>query len=370
MKKTKQESYIEQVIGKMSVKNVLFLSLAVILIIAVIVLSSSTDNIRFVSTIINIIFISALTGLLIYDCVKHTYSKSWYPTIGMFGTFIGIYLGLKGFDTTDIGNSLPNLLDGLKLAFITSIAGVGFSMIRTGLSKLGISTIIEKSEYDQLEQMNGNFDVFIKKIGKSFGNQLQEGLAEALNNLTDDISSKFTESIDNFTESVNNLSTQISSLSGLQEKYDEQMEKMNQVADKTTNMLTTISENIESLDKPLKAIKDLGEKSINAVDSLKTIPESIATVNTLIDEATQKINVMTEEYKNSINKFFEKVGVEHNTQLVEAGNYAAGIMQKLTDNFDSVNEALENASKTLPDSIDELKKRIDEVVKDNKKKNK
>ena len=124
------------------------------------------------------------------------------------------------------------------------------------------------------------------------------------------------------------------------------------------------------MDKPLKAIKELGDKSVDAIDSLKAIPESMSTVNTLIDDATNKINLMTEEYKNSTNRFFEKVGVEHNTQLVEAGNYAAGIMQKLADNFDSVNEALENASKTLPDSIDELKKRIDEVVKDNKKKNK
>lgn len=366
MKKAKQKSYLEQLRDKLSIiKDIVIAAILIsVMMVGLVLLGLNTDN------VINIVFVAFLIGLLIWDLVYHKDRESLYLTIGMLGTFIGICLGLKSFDTVDIGNSLPNLLDGLKLAFITSIAGVFCSIIHKVLSKLPSFKIIEKSEYDQLEKMNDNFDLFIKKIGKSFGNQLQEGLAEALNNLTDDISSKFTESIDNFTESVNNLSTQISSLSELQEKYDEQMEKMDQVANKTTDMLRTISENIDSLDKPLKAIKNLGENSIDAIDSLKIIPESIASVNKLIDEATQKINVMSDEYKNSTDKFFEKVGVEHNTQMVEAGNYAAGIMQKLTDNFASVNEALENASKTLPDTIDELKKRIDEAVKDNKKKNK
>lgn len=368
--KNKQMSLINDFKSKIPIKNVLFIACSLLVVIGIITLGSHINNIGLVSNSITVIVIAGLFGLLMYDCKNHTYSKSWYPTIGMFGTFVGIYIGLMGFDTTDIGTSLPDLLDGLKMAFVTSIAGVVFSMIRTGLSKLGISPIVEKSEYDQLEQMNDNFDVFIKKIGKNFGNQLQEGLAEALNNLTDDISSKFTESIDNFTVAVARLSYQVEVLSNLQETYDNQMKQMNEVADKTTNMLTNISENIEKLDKPLKAIKDLGDKSVGAIDSLKTIPESMSSVNTLIDDATNKINVMTEEYKNSTNRFFEKVSVEHNTQLVEAGNYAAGIVQKLATDFENVTKALENASKTLPDSIEELKKRIDDVVKDNKKKNK
>jgi len=45
-------------------------------------------------------------------------------SIGIFGTFLGIWLGLKGFDTSDINNSIPSLLEGLKMAFITSLFGM------------------------------------------------------------------------------------------------------------------------------------------------------------------------------------------------------------------------------------------------------
>ena len=45
--------------------------------------------------------------------------------LGVLGTFIGICVGLYNFDVTDIQGSIPDLLDGLRFAFITSIAGMG-----------------------------------------------------------------------------------------------------------------------------------------------------------------------------------------------------------------------------------------------------
>jgi len=45
-------------------------------------------------------------------------------TLGVLGTFVGIFWGLYNFDVGDIQNSIPKLLEGLKLAFISSIAGM------------------------------------------------------------------------------------------------------------------------------------------------------------------------------------------------------------------------------------------------------
>lgn len=112
---------------------------------------------------VNAIFVLVLFILLAYDLLLHTYSKAWYPTIGMFGTFLGIFLGLMDFDTVNIENSLPVLLDGLKIAFLTSIAGLVFSIIRILLAKFGLCPIDEKTELAELENMNSNFDKFIKK---------------------------------------------------------------------------------------------------------------------------------------------------------------------------------------------------------------
>jgi len=45
-------------------------------------------------------------------------------SLGIFGTFLGIAIGLLGFDVGDPQNSIVQLLEGLKIAFITSIAGI------------------------------------------------------------------------------------------------------------------------------------------------------------------------------------------------------------------------------------------------------
>jgi len=45
--------------------------------------------------------------------------------LGVLGTFIGIFWGLLKFDVEDIQGSVPKLLDGLRFAFLTSIAGMG-----------------------------------------------------------------------------------------------------------------------------------------------------------------------------------------------------------------------------------------------------
>jgi biopolymer transport protein ExbB/TolQ len=50
-------------------------------------------------------------------------------SLGIFGTFLGIFLGLINFDTSDINSSIPSLLEGLKTAFITSLFGMFFSIL-------------------------------------------------------------------------------------------------------------------------------------------------------------------------------------------------------------------------------------------------
>jgi len=58
-----------------------------------------------------------------------TLAPSAAISLGIFGTFLGIFLGLRNFDVLDINNSIPDLLEGLKTAFFTSLFGMSFSLI-------------------------------------------------------------------------------------------------------------------------------------------------------------------------------------------------------------------------------------------------
>lgn len=47
-----------------------------------------------------------------------------FPTLGILGTFLGIAYGLFYFDVSHMKESIPELLNGLKTAFIASIFGI------------------------------------------------------------------------------------------------------------------------------------------------------------------------------------------------------------------------------------------------------
>lgn len=67
----------------------------------------------------------------LYDAIPTVFT-----TLGVLGTFAGIYYGLQEFDTNDIDGSIEDLLDGLKAAFKTSILGIMLSLLFGRLSEI------------------------------------------------------------------------------------------------------------------------------------------------------------------------------------------------------------------------------------------
>ena len=49
---------------------------------------------------------------------------SVFPTLGILCTALGITLGIWNFNSLQIQDSIPKLLNGLKLAFIATILGI------------------------------------------------------------------------------------------------------------------------------------------------------------------------------------------------------------------------------------------------------
>jgi uncharacterized protein YukE len=99
----------------------------------------------------------------------HTDLKSVIISIGVLGTFVGIAIGLWEFDTKSIDDSVPKLLEGLKLAFATSIVGMLISIILSGMQKNKISggndelSVLSEinaklSNLEHLEQISRGFD--------------------------------------------------------------------------------------------------------------------------------------------------------------------------------------------------------------------
>src|SRR5689334_19770816 len=80
------------------------------------------------------LFIFSISVMLVYANLKFDQrSVHLWPTIltitGIFGTFLGIAIGLANFDTNKIQESVPALLAGMKTAFWASVAGVGGALM-------------------------------------------------------------------------------------------------------------------------------------------------------------------------------------------------------------------------------------------------
>ena len=311
---------------------------------------------------INYLFIAAMGCLFAHDCVYKTYSQSWYPTLGMLGTFIGILVGLLGFDTTAENLNIGALLDGLKLAFITSIAGVVFSIVRSFIAKIGLAPIEETTEVGQLEEMNVKFEKFFKKVGNSFGQQLQDGLASALNNLTDSISASFTKSIDDFTAAVNGLTEQTENLQNLYSDFKDTMDTMKVTADEVSGLLENVRDAVSDMEKPLAGIATMAEQANATVKALNNTATAMEQVNTLSTNTVDSISGMTQTYTDETKKFFDQVTKNQEEELASAGALMMGIVNKLTENFAQVNKALDEAAKTLPDAVTKLSKHVDDAV--------
>jgi competence ComEA-like helix-hairpin-helix protein len=85
---------------------------------------------------VNAVFVILIFILAILDQWLKKDLKSQIISVGVLGTFVGIFIGLQGFDPSDIINSVNYILVGLKTAFFTSIVGMSVATILSIIEKL------------------------------------------------------------------------------------------------------------------------------------------------------------------------------------------------------------------------------------------
>lgn len=80
------------------------------------------------------------------------YAPAFLTSLGIFGTFVGIVIGLLDFDPNQIDKSTSDLLEGLKTAFVSSIAGLGSGLFFKFLTLTFTSLFPEREEGDKEAQ--------------------------------------------------------------------------------------------------------------------------------------------------------------------------------------------------------------------------
>ena len=101
---------------------------------------------------VNLVIVMLILFLAIIDIIAKKDLKSQIVSLGVLGTFIGIFIGLQNFNPDDMKNSINGILLGLKTAFYTSIVGMSTALILT---------IIQKLFYKKMDNSSKNEILFL-----------------------------------------------------------------------------------------------------------------------------------------------------------------------------------------------------------------
>ena len=326
------------------------------------------------------------------------------PTLGVLGTFVGIALGLLDFDVSNIDKSVPPLLEGLKVAFMTSIIGLGAAIllrvvqiatprpetektevtpavihssltaIKEGIDKAAsqeresledlrksISADSDSSLLTQVQKLRTDFKDGQQELTKEFrqftetmAENNSKALIEALEQVIRDFNTQLNEQFgDNFKQ----LNEAVSALLTWQENYREHVEALEhrleiavRATESSEQALREIEGHTKQIPVTLQSLRDI----------LKGLDEHLETVAELKDKAVKAFPVIDDNLAKLTNKLGESV-----QQAIQRSDKALQLQQdahtKLHHGFDQL---LENAQQTQKQFGDTLKETLSRIEKE------
>ncbi|SCH44087.1 MULTISPECIES: hypothetical protein [unclassified Romboutsia] len=293
-------------------------------------------------------------------------------TIGVLGTFVGISIGLWKFDPSNISESVPMLLTGMKIAFATSIVGMSAAIFMkyTALKHEDdeniddimelFNTMINESRAvnNTLIENQKNTELVFNKISEvwiSNQSKFTSDISNEILKLNNNTISKQNELIDEFKklgETFKILNNGVENLLSWQENYKNTIEM-------TTKELNTVVKSITYIDD---SIKDISQNSLlikENNENLSDILRDIKCAQSIIVDGTKSIISISQKAEQSIpliNSYFENIDTNTN----EAVNNLQG---SLYENIHNVEAHLENIVSEVISKVEENKNIFNEEVK-------
>lgn len=291
-------------------------------------------------------------------------SFNYYPSLltslGVLGTFLGITLGLLNFDPANIDGSIKELLNGLKLAFLTSIAG----MISSSLLAWKINRISDLNRQQEQKQQNLEqaFNLIAEKLTSIDNNQ-----KEFFKNFQNLVTQQNSDNYNNVSNGLENIFS----------KYEKQLATdINSSITTTKNDLTTYLEEIKQrLINQTEKSKLFEHSQELIIKELEQIKISIKDFSILLSKNNTEslVNVMqkaTEEFSKSMNIVIERLVKENFAQLNIAVENMLNWQKENKIEIQRLIEQYKTTSTVLCDitsNINELTENTEELVSDNGK---
>ena len=259
--------------------------------------------------------------------------------IGIFGTFLGLVLGLSGLDLSAGDNTqLNNLIDGTKISFLTSLYGMYFSIAISTLMNFHI----------------GDYEENILKIKNNLNRVFKQALAEkSLIKIEKELGATRKE-----VENVKNVNWAMS-------------EKLGEIKGINKGMSVAIGQELISV---IQSYNETNEKYMAAVTKIvKTNLSGLAeSVSSLFEEKMQRI--FSEEFVSkfeSLNRNTLEVATNNNKNIEEYKNEIAKISNSISVTTDTLTSFCNGALKNYENVVEKYDERFNNILNliDNSKQN-
>lgn len=308
-------------------------------------------------------------------------APSILTSLGILGTFTGIFYGLIEFDLDSINSSIHQLLEGLKVAFCTSILGLGsalfFRISKPFLEKAmpdegvtaedllqalaGIEQRIEASrEVTQagFEAQIMEFKQFAEHMSKAFSDAIIEELKSVIREFNDKMSEQFGENFKQLNEAVGRLLE-------WQENYRIQLEDLKRSFDTSVESLLETEAAITKVERATRSIPEHAQQLSDANHSLNTQIEKLYEGLSSIEEMRTRAESAIPDIAGRIDAMTNTIGasVEEQRQTVEAVRESISsslaeqqtTQQQMLEGLQSAfNETLQTAMNHLNDAVKQL----------------
>lgn len=289
--------------------------------------------------------------------------SNYSSTLGVLGTFVGIFIGLLDFDVLNIQGSVPALLGGLKTAFVTSIVGMTCSMIVKLFYKVDKNEVYSSPEFEQgteikkelaylvelmkdvrrilsdndtsmkisslQESMEGGFkdmdisnkslvseikgsiesgvknlDDSINKFGKVVAEQSSKELIESIQKVMDDFNTKINNQLG---ESFKELTVSVTQLNEWQKNHVELLKSMEDYESKlvgfiqrTIGLMNEFNENCEGFKKNEEELSESNRKLSELIIKVKSVGDEFENTMPTIE---QRMNKAMDCLANLVNEY-------------------------------------------------------------------
>ena len=332
-----------------------------------------------------------------YKGSAHQNFKSAIVSLGILGTFVGIAIGLWGFDTNNIEKSVPILLGGLKTAFTTSIFGMFFSIVLSIIQRATSSTDstdmteqIKQQRAELRDSFNKNHETLIKiadSVGQ-FDGQIS-GLRTELKDQSGEsrklIQNEFAKANETLAESLQKISEGANqeiidalndSIRGfnqnLTEQFGENSKQLNEACLKLVEWQKSHKQDVEATHKQLgdsvaaltqteailAAVAERNQEVLKTYDSLR---DTIAAY----DNQTGALTAHLEKYGGLADKA-EKMFADADSRFEKItnamGGFAADLTGKINTQSEVIDETLENMKTAVSNATRNMGKKYEESI--------